>query len=494
MTCDRLNLASFPISKQIGVSAPPNPGIVHLGIGNFHRAHAAVYTAKAMAEDGGDWGIVGVANRSHRVVDPLEEQDHLYSILEMSSAGEGVGVIDVHRKCLVASEQPVEVMAEIANRDRKIITLTISESGYLANSRTGHLDIDSEAVKRDLANLTAPKTMVGLLSTGLLHRCQEGGPPLTVLSCDNMQSAGNATKRTVIEYLHAAKAPAEVFDWLESDVAFPNAMVDRIVPSTTDATRARVHELLTLEDRIPVPAEKFSMWVIEDKFTAGRPAWEKSGAIFSDEVEKYELVKLRLLNGSHSLIAYLGALDGSETIPEARGHDFVARCVNEVIRKEYLPSIPLPIGFDPEAYIAELFDRWANVLLGDATSRVGSDGSLKLLQRIPLPALRMLDQGRMPHQLALTVAGWICCVIPPVGFKPGPIAEKMFEPSHDRLVSAVASSADVPSHVRAIMRGGSFPDELAAHDEFTERVAELTDMIVRFGVRAAAADALAASE
>lgn len=493
MTDNTLNRATFPKSHQIGASAPENPGIVHLGIGNFHRAHASVYTAKAMAAQGGNWGIVGVANRSHRVVDALTAQDHLYSILEMSPAGVSADIVDVHRKCLVAAEQPMAVMDEIANPDRKIVTMTISENGYLANAQTGHLDVDSDVLKADLANPEVATTMVGLLSRGLLRRWQQGGAPITVLSCDNMQSAGTTSHRTVTEYLQALKAPAEVFDWLASSVTFPNAMVDRIVPGTTDATRAKVQELLGLEDKVPVPAEKFTMWVIEDKFAAGRPAWETAGAIFSDEVEKYELVKLRLLNGSHSLIAYLGGLLGSATIPEARSHDFVAQCVDAAIRNEYLPSIDLPEGFDSDAYIAELFDRWLNFALGDATSRVGSDGSLKLLQRVPVPALRMLDMGEMPQQLALTVAAWICCVAPPAGFDPGEVAAAMIEPARDRLAKAVAGATDISSHVTAIMQGGFFPDDLAAHDEFTARVADLTEIIVRSGVQAAAEDALASA-
>jgi fructuronate reductase len=294
------------------------------------------------------------------------------------------------------------------------------------------------------------------------------------------------------QYLDAIDAAAEVVDWVAESVSFPNAMVDRIVPAPTDATREQVRALLGFDDAVPVPAESFSMWVLEDRFAAGRPAWERAGAIFSPEVEAYELVKLRLLNGSHSLIAYLGALDGRETIPASFAQDFVARCVDAVIHDEHLPSIELPSGFDPEAYVAQLYGRWANTTLGDRTARVGSDGSVKLLQRVPGPAVAALGRGQVPQQLVLTVAAWICCVAPPAGFDPGPVASAMVEPARERLARTTAGTTGVRGHVEAVLRGGFFPAELTAGDTFTQRVADLVEVVVQHGVRQAAAEALAA--
>lgn len=232
------------------------------------------------------------------------------------------------------------------------------------------------------------------------------------------------------------------------------------------------------------------MWVMEDRFAAGRPVWEAGGAIFTDEVEAYELIKLRLLNGCHSLIAYLGGLAGCETIPAARAEDFVEQAVRAAIEDEYLPSVHLPIGFDAAAYVASLFDRWGNTALGDRTSRVGSDGSTKLLQRVPGPAVRMLAMGEVPDQLALTVAGWICCVAPPRGFDPGPVAAGMVDPARERLAAATAGASSVREHVAAVMNGGFFPDELVQYPQFTDRVADLAEAVVRDGVRSAAASAL----
>jgi fructuronate reductase len=487
----RLNHATLPEGVLIGAAAPERTGIVHLGLGNFHRAHAAVYTALAMAAEPGDWGVVGVANRSHSVVDALREQDNLYSILQLTPTGEDVGVVDVHRRTLVAADDAPQVVKEIADQAHKIVTITVSENGYHRSARTGDLDLESPDIKADLVDPANPRTAIGLLARGLDKRAAESGAPVTILSCDNLQSAGTMTHMLVEQFLRAAGGSAEVFDWVARSVTFPNAMVDRIVPGSTDQTRAEVERVLGVADTVPVPAEAFTVWVIEDNFAAGRPKWEAAGAIFTDEVEAYELVKLRLLNGTHSLIAYLGALDGRWTIPESRGQGFVESAARAVIEDEFLPSVTLPKDFDVEGYIASLFERWSNSSLGHKASQVGSDGSGKLLQRVPEPALRLLDKGILPQHLGLTVAAWICCVAPPTGFAPGPVADAMQDAARGRLAEVTAGRNSVRAHVQAVMNGGFFPDDLTARTEFTDRVADYTELIVTRGVRAAAAEALA---
>ena len=235
--------------------------------------------------------------------------------------------MDVHRGTLVAAQDGSQVLAQIADPAHKIVTLTVSENGYHRDARTGLLDVESEPVKRDLANAADPSTPIGLVCRGLAKRHEQSGAPVTVLSCDNLQSAGTMTKGLVEQFLQAANVSDRTLAWLSESVTFPNAMVDRIVPAPTEATSSEVQRILGLRDACPVPAEAFSMWVLEDRFAAGRPRWEAGGAIFTDEVEAYELIKLRLLNGCHSLIAYLGALDGRETIPAARAQQFVETAV-----------------------------------------------------------------------------------------------------------------------------------------------------------------------
>ena len=486
-----LNRANAPLERLIGASAPEQPGIVHLGLGQFHRAHAAVNTALAMAQAGGDWGIVGVANRSRRIVDAMQNQDFLYSILQLSPEGTDVQLVDVHRRLLVAAEQPADVLAAIADPQHKIITLTITEKGYNADGVTGKLMTDSPEIAPGLAGPESATAPLAQLAWGLVKRANESAAPVSVLSCDNMQSAGHTTEAMVRQFLEAAGVDDKVIEYLDSSVSFPNAMVDRIVPGTTDETKAQVEAILGLRDEAPVPAEAFTMWVLEDHFKAGRPAWEAAGAIFSDEVQQYELVKLRLLNGSHSLISYLGGLSNSPTIPSARDKQFVADSVRAAIYNEYLPSIELPHGFDADAYVSQLFHRWQNHALGDKTARVGSDGSAKLLQRIVEPALRMLDMGQMPQQMALTAASWIACVAPPAGFDPGPIAAAMEEPQRANLAAATAGAGSIGEHVEKIMTGGFFPEDLGSRSEFTGRIADFVEIITTDGVEAAAKEALA---
>lgn len=486
-----LTRSNFPVERQIGASAPDATGIVHLGIGQFHRAHAAVNTALAMADSGGDWGIVGVANRSHRIIDPMLNQDFLYSVLQLSPEGTDAQIVDVHRRLFVAAEQPAEVLAAIADPAHKIITLTITEKGYNKDGATGHLMTGSSEIARGLAGADIARAPLAQLAWGLVKRANESKAPVTVLSCDNMQSAGNTTKAMVTEFLQAAHVDDACLNWIEEYVSFPNAMVDRIVPGTTDRIRAQVEQILGLTDGAPVPAEAFTMWVLEDSFKAGRPAWEAApGVTFSDEVEAYELVKLRLLNGSHSLISYLGVLSGCPTIPSARDKKFVAESVHAAIYREYLPSIELPHGFDPDAYVADLFHRWQNHALGDLTTRVGSDGSAKLLQRVPEPALRLLNMGEMPHEMALTTASWIACVCPPAGFDPGELAKQIDEPQAENLAKATSDAKNTREHAEKILTGAFFPTELGEHTEFTDRVGELLNIIATNGVEAAAKDAL----
>lgn len=487
-----LSRGSFPSRLRLGEAAPETTGMVHLGLGNFHRAHTAVYTAKALAVEPGNWGIYGFANRSRRVVNPMARQDGLYSVLEYAGDQRRAGVVDVHRRSGVLMEDPGALVKAIADPAHKIFTLTVSEHGYCRSPRTGKLDVERDDVRADLADPTQLRSTIGIITQGLVRRAVSG-EPITVLSCDNLQDSGTTTRNVITEFLEASNASPDVLDYLKSQVTFPNGMVDRIVPDSSSEINQAASELLGVRDEAAVPAEEFSMWVLEDRFAAGRPAWEHAGVTFSDEVAAYELVKLRLLNGSHSLMAYLGALAGKKTIPEAWGQDFIREAVNALIREEYLPTITLPPELDLEAYLADLSSRWANTGLGDLTSRVGSNGSVKLLQRVPEAAEELMDTGRAPHVLALIVAAWVCAVAPPGGFTLGPVCEAMVEPHREKLREVTRGASSPARHVAAIFEAGFLPDSLAARTGFVERVGELAEIIVLSGPAAAAKEAVSAS-
>lgn len=487
----RLSRQTTPAGALLGASAGDATGIVHLGLGNFHRAHAAAYTAQALAIEPGEWGIHAFANRSRDVVTGMSAQDGRYSVLELSERGRSATVIDVHRGLGVLVDEPDSFVAAVAAPANRILTLTVSEVGYCRSPRNGSLDVELADVRADLADPDHPRSTIGLIARGLAVRAEHGSP-LTVLSCDNLQSNGHVTRAVLTEFLDASGASDDVLAFVRDDVTFPNSMVDRIVPSTTSATVDAVADLLGIDDRCPVPAEEFTMWVLEDHFAAGRPAWDRAGAVFSDEVEAYELVKLRLLNGSHSLIAYLGILDGRATIADAWAQPFVRDAVRACIAGEYLPTVALPRGFDVDDYLESLSHRWANAALGHRTSQVGTDGSVKLLQRIPEPALIALRDGRTPHLLALTVAGWIVAVAPPAGVDPGPYAAEIREPARERLTEVTRGASSPRDHALAVLRSGFLPDDLVAHDAFTDRVADLVATIARSGIRAAVQDAIEA--
>jgi fructuronate reductase len=489
---DRSQLSRLP---RLGASAPADParaGIIHLGLGAFHRAHAAVHTARALAAEPGDWGILGFAHRSRAVVDAMARQDGLYGVLELSDTGTRADVVDVHRGFGVMAEDPQSVVRAIADPRRRILTLTVSEGGYSISPRTGRLDVEAPAVRADLAAPAAPRTVIGLLARGLSERAV-GGEPFAVLPCDNVAAAGQTTRRMVTEFLQHSGAAEDVLTYVREQVSFPDAMVDRIVPAGTPATGDRVAELLGVRDDAPVRAEKFSMWVIEDDFPAGRPAWERGGAIMSSEVEKYEQVKLRILNCSHSLLAHLGALDGRRTIPESFAQDWIAEATLALIHDENLPTIDLPAGFEVAGYIEELTHRWRNHDLGHRTRQVGSDGSMRLPQRVPAPARFHLAAGRTPALLALTVAAWFACAVPPTGFEPGVEARAMTDPAQTDLQRIAAPARTPAEHARLLLESGCLSTELAEHEGFVALVGALLTTIVSAGPRAATAEALSLS-
>lgn len=487
-----LNRHSVPTHAILGASAPTIPGIVHLGLGNFHRAHAAAYTANALAAEPGAWGIAGYANRNIRLVDAMQAQDGMYALLEVSDVGQRAHIVDVHRGFGVAASDPGAFVRAVAAATTRILTITVSEYGYYRSSVTAGLDIHAPELATDLAHPEQPRTPVGLIAAGLRERAASG-EPLSVLSCDNLRASGDTTRNVVTEFLRATRASEDVLRYVCDQVAFPNAMVDRIVPATAPDTPAIVAELLGVADCCPVRSEQFSMWVLEDHFPGGRPQWEAGGAMFHDDVEAYELVKLRVLNGSHSLIAYLGVLDGHRTIPASWRQPHVQEAVLTAVNRDIMPTLTVPTGLDVDAYVTAATHRWSNDALADSTVRVGSLGSGRLAQRIPDAVEHAREHGRLPHLLALTVAAWIAAAVPPAGFDPGPVAAEMDDPALPQIRAQIPARVTVAEHVRATLASACLTTSLAEHRVFVERVAELVGVLVAHGTRAAVHDAITAT-
>ncbi|MFK0689313.1 mannitol dehydrogenase family protein [Mesorhizobium sp. IMUNJ 23033] len=384
------------------------PGIVHLGVGAFHRAHQAVYVDDCLAAGETDWGIVGVSLRSPDTRDALAPQDGLYTLAVRSSGGEQLRVVGSILSMLVAPEDPGAVLAMLTDPRTRIVTLTITEKAYL-RAAGGGLDAAHPDIVHDLANPHAPKTAHGFLREALARRRAAGTPAFTVLSCDNLPANGATLHRLLVEFaaLHdAASGDADLARHIADEIAFPSSMVDRIVPATTDADRARIAGELGVEDAWPVMTEPFCQWVIEDDFPTGRPAWEKLGATMVGDVEPFEDMKLRLLNGSHSAIAYLGLLSGHATVDRAFADPTIRQFVDR-LWAEAIPTLPEDAGLDTAAYTAELAERFSNTALAHRTAQIANDGSQKLPQRIVASAVECIEAGTELVHLTLVVAAWI---------------------------------------------------------------------------------------
>jgi fructuronate reductase len=441
-------VARLDLSTVDSVPAPTRPrvdprslpvGIVHLGLGAFHRAHQAVFTEDAVAAAGGDWGICGVSQRSAAVIEQLAPQDGLYTVLARGAHVEA-RVIGTVRELLFSGTQAAEVVARMADPAVRITTLTVTEKGYRHDPATGRLRGD-EATRADAAG-GPPRTVVGQLVRGLQARMTADAGPHTVLCCDNLASNGRTLSRLVGDFLDLMGGAEPLRAWIAEGVSFPNTMVDRIVPATTDADRAEARVLIGLDDAGVVTTEPFRQWVIEDDFRAGRPAWDTAGALFTSDVTPYEVMKLRLLNGSHSMLAYLGVLAGYDTIADAMAH--FAGAVQHLMRDDVEPTLDVPAGFDVAAYQQQLLTRFANPALRHRTVQVAMDGSQKLPQRL-LGTLRdRRAAGAEPRWAALAVAAWMRWV---------QVAPALDDPLAPRLRAAIAGAsapADVAARLLAV--------------------------------------------
>lgn len=406
----RLSLATLPRVPPVARprSAPHDldVGIVHLGLGAFHRAHQAVYTEDAVAAEYGPWGICGVSQRSPDVAGRLHGQDGLYSVLERGPEGSAVRVVGMVREALFAGGQRDTVIERIAAPATRIVSLTVTEKGYRHDPATGHLNTEDPEVVADLAG-NPPRTVVGQVVAGMRARHIQGAGPITVLCCDNLPSNGATLRRLVEQFCSRMPDGSAVLDWIADNVAFPSTMVDRIVPVTGPAERAEAAGMLGLDDQAVVVAEPFRQWVIEDAFSAGRPAWERAGAILTRDVGPYETMKLRLLNGAHSGLAYLGGLAGFELIADAVREPVLREFAGRLMDEDVLPTLTAPPGVDLQAYTRSLLERFANPALGHRTGQVAMDGTQKLPQRLLGTARDRLAAGQEPYWVALAVAAWM---------------------------------------------------------------------------------------
>jgi mannitol 2-dehydrogenase len=366
------------------------PRILHVGVGGFHRAHLALYTHE-LAEAGSDWGIrgVGLLRQDVGMAKALAPQDHLYTLVERGGGDARVQIVGSIIDYRLAYDRPAGAAELAADPDVAIVSLTITEAGY-GDGAAG-------------APSTTPTTF-DVIAMGLERRCEHGHPPLTIVSCDNLPANGDAARRATL--VAARRRSASLADWTERHCAFPNSMVDRITPATSDADRAWLLDAVGVEDRWPVVAEPFRQWVIEDDFANGRPRWEDVGVLFSDRVHDWEIYKLRLLNAGHSSMAYLAALAGVTYVDEAMALPDVRRFLHHLLLDEAVPSLtPIP-GYPPGDYVGSVLERFANTGVRDQIARLCIDGSAKFPTfLLPTITFQLEQNGPIAHG-ALALAGW----------------------------------------------------------------------------------------
>jgi fructuronate reductase len=381
-------------------------GIVHLGIGAFHRAHEAVYTDGAMEAGDRDWMIAGISLRSAAVRDQLAPQDGLYTVTDSATHRRQTRLIGAIREVHVAPADPSRVTALIADRNTHITSLTVTEKGYLRNSdRT--LNAADPAVANDLEGTQPPRTLYGHLGAALAQRRATGLPGITILCCDNLASNGQQLAHLLEAFLDR-RDPA-LASWFRRECSCPSTMVDRIVPASTAQDLDAVAARLGQRDEGAVFTEPFSQWVIEDRFAAIRPRWELAGAQFVRDVRPFEIAKLRLLNGAHSALAYLGLFRGHEFVHQAIADPGIRRSVESLMR-EAATTLPEAPGLDIPLYISQLLERFSNAALAHRLAQIAMDGSQKLPQRW-LPTLRHRQSaGQRCEALLHALAAWITYV------------------------------------------------------------------------------------
>jgi fructuronate reductase len=376
---------------------------VHLGVGAFQRAHLAVYVDDVLRTDP-SWGIIGASLRRSDTRKALAPQDFLYTLAVQSGSGTAIRVIGSLLDVLDAAAQRAELIAAMVDPRIRIVSLTVTEKGYCHDPATGALDRGHPDVLHDLAHPESPVSAPGLIVRALELRRAADVAPFTVLCCDNLPANGETTARIVTAF--AALRDKRLADDIAGEVAFPSTMVDRIVPATTDADRRLVRELTGLADAWPVVTEPFSQWVIEDRFPAGRPPFETVGAQLVPDVRPFELMKLRMLNGSHSTLAYLGYLAGYEFVNDAIAEPAFRALIHALMTDEVMSTLPAGLG-DLGAYRDALLERFANPALRHRTWQIAMDGSQKLTQRLLGTIRDRLADGRPITLAALGVAAWM---------------------------------------------------------------------------------------
>lgn len=419
------------------------PGIVHIGLGNFHRAHMAVYMDDLFAHgEAMDWAILGAGVRAPdaRMRDALKAQDCLSTVIELDPAGKTARRIGAMVDFLEVQPDNAALIAAMTRPEIRIVSLTVTEGGYFVDPATGRFDPTHPDIRADARSPDRPATAFGAILAALKARRDRGIAPFTVMSCDNLPGNGHVT-RAAVAGLARLSDPA-LADWIEAEVAFPNGMVDRITPATGPRERAMAAAFGLGDDPVPVTCEPFRQWVLEDHFPAGRPPLEKVGVTFTDHVHAYETMKIRILNGGHAIIAYPGGLLDIEYVHEAMADPLISGFLDKVERDEIIPIVPPVPGTDLAAYYSLIRERFSNPEVADTERRLCLDGSNRQPKFIIPSIADNLARGHLPRGLILESALWCRYCM---GLSDGGTVIEPNDPNWDRLQATARAAASDPA-------------------------------------------------
>lgn len=444
-----IRLSSSNLLRIPGAVARPNydrkqlhARTIHIGVGGFHRAHQAVYMDELLNRGAlTDWGEcgMGVLRQDAAMQLALREQDYLYTLIERSANAQKARIIGSIIDFTLAPDDPNAAVERLAHPDIQLVSLTITEGGYFLHEGTGEFLLNHPDIQHDLLHPDQPRTSLGYLTAALKLRKNRNLAPFTVMSCDNLQGNGHAIRKVVLGLAELQSKPLQA--WIAENVAFPNSMVDRITPATTDLDRLHLRQNFGIEDAWPVVTEPFMQWVIEDEFSNGRPPWEEVGASMVTDVLPYELMKIRLLNASHMAMAYLGALAGMtyahEVMQDRLFEQYILAFMEEVT-----PVVPLIRGTSIPEYKRTLIERFANPTINDRVARLCSEGSAKMPKWVLPSIVELAEKRRTTKLLSLVIAAWIRYLQSPIDDLGRPI--DVVDARADELKLAVRDAGDDP--------------------------------------------------
>jgi mannitol 2-dehydrogenase len=479
----KLNQASLPrLRETVHIPTydrqPLKHGIVHIGVGGFHRAHQAVYLDDYIQQTHDPtWGIcgVGLLQQDQRMRDALAAQDCLYTLVVRAPEADRARIIGSIHHYLFAPDNRQAVINAMASPDCRIVTLTITEGGYYYNEGTGELEANHPTIQHDLQHPDQPIGVFGFLAAALAQRRDRNLPPFTVLSCDNLQSNGDIARKMLTAF--ARLQNPDLGDWIAEHVTFPNCMVDRITPATTQRDIEMVADEFGIADAFPVVTEPFIQWVIEDRFCAGRPNWESVGVQMTDDVHPYEFIKIRLLNASHLLIGFLGSLVGYRYVDEVMADPLFKQAVIGLM-DEVTPTLHPVAGMDLSEYKQTLIDRFSNPKMRDQLPRLCLNGAAKLPKFVLGSVRDRLKQNGAIEYLSLTVAAW-CRYVDARDEQGNPIP--IDDPMADVLVQTAHQGGADPRPLLNISE--IFGSDLPASQRFVDAVAQHLQQLYDQGTR-----------